>query len=232
MVRSVTFQDHLGGMPEHVYDLSANGSGNVVGWVEWNGGYADIYIAADGGINGYNACRKLFTGCKSMTRVEFNGVFHTDGCVDMKWMFYGCNALQELDVSSFDTSEVTIMQAMFRGCYTLTELDVSNFKTSRVKNFAQMFTACFAIEYLDVSNFDTSRAENLSSMFSACSVLRYVDVSGFDTSKVTTMEQMFNYCYELEDLTLDWDLSSLKNHSLFMCDGKTINGRPWREFFS
>ena len=85
---------------------------------------------------------------------------------------------------------------------------------------------------MDVSNFDTSRAENMSSMFSACSVLRYADVSGFDTSKVTTMEQMFNYCYELEDLTLDWDISSLKNHSLFMCDGKTINGRPWREFFS
>jgi len=231
-VRSVTFQDHLGGAPEHVYNLGADGSNRVIGWCEWNGGYADIYIAAEGGINGYDACRKLFTGCKSMTRVEFNGAFHTEGCFDMKWMFYGCNQLRELDVSSFDTSEVTIMQAMFRGCHNLTELDVSNFETSRVKNFAQMFTSCFRIEYLDLSNFDTSRAENMSSMFCACSVLRSVDVSSFDTSNVTTMEQMFNYCYELEDLSLSWDISSVKIYSLFMCDGKTINGRPWREFFT
>ena len=231
-VRSVTFQDHLGGAPERVINLGADGSDCVVGWVEWSGGSADIYIAAEGGINAYDACRKLFTGCKSMTRVDFNGAFHTDGCLDMKWMFYGCHELRELDVSSFDTSEVTIMQAMFRGCHKLKELDVSNFETSKVKNFAQMFHACFAIEYLDVSNFDTSRADNMGSMFGACSVLRYVDVSGFDMSNVTTVEQMFNYCYALEDLTLDWDLSSLKNHSLFMCDGKTINGRPWREFFS
>ena len=231
-VRSVTFQGHLRGAPDEVYCLGENGTDSVIGWCEQNGGYVDIYIAAEGGINGYNACRKLFAGCSSATRIEFNGAFHTEGCVDMKWMFYGCHSLEELDVSSFDTSEVTIMQAMFRGCHNLTELDVSNFETSQVKNFAQMFTSCFRIEYLDLSNFDTSRAENMNSMFCACSVLRSVDVSSFDTSNVTTMEQMFNYCYELEDLKLSWDISSVRVYALFMCDGKTINGRPWREFFT
>lgn len=230
-VGTVTFLDNLDGMPETVYHLGEGGTDRVVGWTQWNGGYMDIYIAAEGGINASKACKNLFAGCVALRSIDFGGAFHTDGCDNMKWMFYKCYQLRSLDVSGFDTSRVTMMQAMFRECGGLTELDVSTFDTSKVMNMAQMFSTCTSIEYLDLSNFDTSRVENMSQMFSACRSLRSVDVSSFDTSRVYNMEGVFAWCNNLEDMTLAWDVSGVTNYAMFMADGKTINGKPWLQYF-
>ena len=42
----------------------------------------------------------------------------------MSSMFDGCESLQKLDVSNFDTSNVTDMYGMFYNCSSLQELDV------------------------------------------------------------------------------------------------------------
>jgi surface protein len=52
---------------------------------------------------------------------------------DMGSMFYDCNKLTSIDLSSFDTSKVTNMSYMFDSCSSLTTLDLSNFDTSNVK---------------------------------------------------------------------------------------------------
>ena len=49
-------------------------------------------------------------------------------------MFAGCENLQNLDVSNFDTSKVTDMGDMFAGCDKIERLDVSHFDTRMVKN--------------------------------------------------------------------------------------------------
>jgi surface protein len=58
-------------------------------------------------------------------------------------MFRGCRNLKELDVSNWDTSNVTTMESMFDGRYYrycgLTNLDVSNWDTSNVTNMEDMF---------------------------------------------------------------------------------------------
>ena len=43
----------------------------------------------------------------------------------MNWMFYKCSSLQSLDLSGFDTSQVTDMAYMFSGCPKLTALTLS-----------------------------------------------------------------------------------------------------------
>ena len=45
----------------------------------------------------------------------------------MWYMFRECSSLTNLDVSNFDTSQVTNMGNMFSECNSLTNLDVSNF---------------------------------------------------------------------------------------------------------
>ena len=56
-------------------------------------------------------------------------------------MFKNCKSLKEIDVSSFDTSEVTNMNSMFS--YILVkELDLSGFNTLSVTNFDKMFEEC------------------------------------------------------------------------------------------
>lgn len=42
-------------------------------------------------------------------------------------MFERCSSLTSLDVSNFNTSNVTAMSSMFYDCSSLTGLDVSNF---------------------------------------------------------------------------------------------------------
>ncbi len=52
----------------------------------------------------------------------------------MKSMFSNCSKLTTLDVSKFNTSNVTSMLEMFYSCRALTTLNLSNFNTSSVTN--------------------------------------------------------------------------------------------------
>ena len=106
----------------------------------------------------------------------------------MSYMFYSSKATT-LDVSNFDTSNVTNMSNMFRISQART-LDVSNFNTSNVTNISYMFYGSKATT-LDVSNFDTSKVTDMSQMFSE-SQATTLDISNFDTSNVTNMRAMFD----------------------------------------
>ena len=54
-------------------------------------------------------------------------------------MFYGCNSLISLDLSNFNTQNVTNMGCMFYHCNSLKSLDLSNFNTQNVTNMGAMF---------------------------------------------------------------------------------------------
>ena len=72
-------------------------------------------------------------------------------------MFKFCEKFEYLDLSNFDTSEVTNMEAMFGGCYNLKHLKgINQFNTSNVTTMRQMFRECEQLRNLDLSNFDTS----------------------------------------------------------------------------
>jgi len=81
-------------------------------------------------------------------------------------MFSRCSGLTSLDLSNFDTSNVTDMRSMFSRCSGLTSLDLSNFDTSKVTNMFDMFSGCSSLTNLDLSNFDMSKLEYSSDMFS------------------------------------------------------------------
>ena len=128
----------------------------------------------------------------------------------MQNMFNGCQSLTSLDVSNFDTSNVTNMSHMFYNCNKLTSLDVSKWDTSNVTNMSWMFYACYKLTSLDVSNFNTSNVTNIRGLFHDCQSLTSLDVSNFDTSKVTDMTGMFHGCIRITTLDIrKWNTSSL-----------------------
>lgn len=236
----VTFLDTVANAPASSWDVSAAGNGNVLAWVSNTG---SLFIAAEGGINGANACNGLFYEYKNLTSINFNNCFHTEealsmanmfsGCgnlrelhiesfdtssvTDMTNMFYYCKSLTGLDVGGFDTANVTSMSGMFRYCFELASLDVASFNTSRVEDLSGMFAGCHALTYLDLSSFDTSQVTNMASVFDSCSNLAAVELAGFDTSKVTSMNYLFFGCQKLTALGLSsWDTSSVTDmNSLF-----------------
>ena len=140
--------------------------------------------------------------------------FDTSNVTDMFCMFQWCGSLQNLDLSSFDTSNVTNMSSMFGRCGSLQNLDLSNFDTSNVVDMQYLFIGCSNLKNLDLSNFNTSNVTDMSYMFSHSSDLIKLDISSFDSSNVTTMDNMFVGLSNLASLTLGPDWSFLSSNGL------------------
>lgn len=133
------------------------------------------------------------------------------------------------NVSKWVTSAATNMYAML---YSLknTVLDVSNFDTSNVTVFGQMFEQCSNLEQiLGLENFDTSNGIDFCEMFLYCSKLKSLNLSSFDTRKAKdnvtvstnggksrTLYDIFKGCHSLEQITLGENFS-------FNGDGTTTN---------
>ena len=113
--------------------------------------------------------------------------FDTSNVTNMGSMFSGSQATS-LDLSSFDTSNVTDMSAMFWGSQA-TSLDLSSFDTSSVTSMNGMFIDSRATS-LDLSSFNTSNVTDMGNMF-AGSQATLLDLSSFDTSNVKSMYTMF-----------------------------------------
>ena len=134
---------------------------------------------------------------------------------DSDYMFFNCDNLATLDVSKWDTSQVTNMQSMFANCISLTTIDFgSNWNTSKVTNMSDMFSGCINLTTLDVSKLDTSKVTSMDAMFYRCWNLKTLDVSGLDTSQVTNMKCMFFGCNSLTTMDLSgWDTSQVMDMS-------------------
>lgn len=63
----------------------------------------------------------------------------------MNRMFFCCPSLKSLDLSTFDTANVTDMSQMFFSCDSLTSLNVSGFNTSKVTKMDNMFNSCLQL---------------------------------------------------------------------------------------
>ena len=116
----------------------------------------------------------------------------------MYWMFAGSSAL-ELDVSSFDTSNVKVMRGTFMAADATKILGIEKLKTQNVTDMAEMF-ASSKLEEVNVSNFDTSNVKNMNAMFSIITYYGYSQVTNlkkiiglknFNTANVTNMCSMF-----------------------------------------
>ena len=60
-------------------------------------------------------------------------------------MFLGCRFISNLDLSSFNTSNVTTMETMFYGCSKLTTLDLSSFDIGSSVNLGGTFYNCSSL---------------------------------------------------------------------------------------
>ena len=127
-------------------DIIASGRDNNITWViDSNGkltvsGTGDfsspVWEFDDYNFNyNYNA-NLWYVYCDQITSAELNVTGMTNAC----GMFKGCSSLTSVDVSGFDTSNVTSLESMFSGCSSLTSLDVSGFDTSKVTDISVCYT--------------------------------------------------------------------------------------------
>ena len=135
----------------------------------------------------------------------------TENFVELVWnnsinnsrnMFYECSDIIEIDMSNFDTSQITMMLYMFDGCSSLKFLNLSNFNTSQVESMYSMFHGCSLLTSLNLSSFNTSQVTTMAHMFHGCSSLISLNLSNFNNSNVQSMESMFHSCINLQYINL------------------------------
>ena len=125
---------------------------------------------------------------------------------DCSYMFYKCNNLITIDLSSLDTNFVTNMKSMFYECINLENINLSNFVTKNVENMEEMFAFCSKLETIDLSSFDTKHVSNMQWMFYGCQKLgNKLDLSSFRCDEFTSTGGMFCCCYNLKKIKFNDD---------------------------
>ena len=147
----------------------------------------------------------------------------TSNVTNMSNTFSHCELLASVDVSKWNTSKVTNMEGMFVDCNLLASVDVNKWNTSKVTDMASMFSSCGTLRSIDVSKWNTSNVTDISGMFFGCGSLHSVDITGWDTSKVTSMDRMFFNCSSLTTITGVLDFKNCTEYygTFFGCNNLT-----------
>lgn len=147
--------------------------------------------------------RYLFSSCQSLESLDLSG-FNTENVTSMASMFSQCSSLRSLDLSSFNTSKVIGMNLMFFNCTNLESIDLSSFETENLQQMPHMFYSCTKLEKLDLSSFATPNMTSMLSAFQNCKNLKTIYVtSAFTTDKVTDGRTAFAGCVNLPNYTTD-----------------------------
>ena len=167
-------------------------------------------------------CSFMFCECNNITDIDLSS-FDTKNVTNMSHMFRYCENLTNLNLSSFDTKNVTNMKNMFYNCEKITNLNLSSFDTKKVTNMSHMFRYCEKITNLNLSSFDTKNVTNMSHMFYNCEKITNLNISSFDTKNVTNMSHMFYNCEKITNLNLSsFDTKNVTNMSHMFWNCKNI----------
>ena len=149
----------------------------------------------------------MFLVCSGLTSLDLSH-FNTQNVTEMGAMFANCSGLTSLNLKNFNTQNVTAMYGMFQRCSGLTSLDLLHFNTQNVTDMRGMFWGCSGLTSLDLLHFNTQNVTYMSEMFSGCSGLTSLDLSHFNTQNVTDMRYMFYGCSAL---------TTIKCHEAWQC---------------
>ncbi|MDR0854663.1 MAG: BspA family leucine-rich repeat surface protein [Clostridiales Family XIII bacterium] len=187
-----------------------------------SGGYT-LYLGGFGGVrmSDFDGTTMQFRGFDYLTESFDFTNFYTDRAKNMDYMFYGVNihGLEDADLSTLNTSNVTSMMYMFYNTMQTTgvdddddylDLDLTGFDTKNVKTFNGMFSIYTYsgrdsfIRSIDLSNFDMSSAEDLTRMFEECENLETLKINNWYFTKPVNMYYMFKSCRSLDFSDIDF----------------------------
>ena len=108
----------------------------------------------------------MFQGCHEIEYLDLSN-FNTKEVEEMDQMFCSCFQLKEIKVlNAFNTSKVENMDVMFQGCKKIKYLNLTNFDTYNVTSMQYMFACCYSLkEIKGINHFNTSKVKNMKAMF-------------------------------------------------------------------
>ena len=145
------------------------------------------------------------------------------------YMFYRMFDLEDIDISTINTSRTTSMGGIFENCIKLKSINLSNFDTQYVNSMWYMFSRCESLETLDISSFDMSSVSNATNMFTNVSALEQLKTpkvisSGLTITLPTTMyDENGNAYTELDSTTPTEEWLRVSYIVTFDMNGNTRN---------
>ena len=133
---------------------------------------------------------------------------------DLSGVFARLNKVEVVDISGWDTSNVTTMEDMFRKCSKLKNIiGIENLDVSKLKNANSMFYMCENLVELDLTNWNTISLENMSYMFYNCSNLKIIkNIENWQLPNIQDVSYMFYECTKLDVDLSNWDLRNIKKY--------------------
>lgn len=142
----------------------------------------------------------MFYKCFKLNNLKFGDGFIVDKVNYMSGVFMQCNSLTSLDLSSWNTSNVTAMNSMFNKCSGLINIYVSNlWNTNIVSNSTSMFAQCFSL-----SNFNSAVIDKTNAHYNAGGYLTYKPLALLTppTTGPASDSATWNFSTEFNTLTL------------------------------
>ena len=158
------------------YDM--NTRGNTPGWISKNGSITSVVFDPSFADARPTCCRYWF-GLYNLNNITGLEYLNTSAVTDMVNMFIQC-PLEHIDVSHFNTENVTSMTGMFSLCTNLKDIDLSSFDTSSVtdpnEGFVSMFYGCSSLTNLNLGSFTFNSSANTKTMLGSCSSLQSLTI--------------------------------------------------------
>lgn len=195
--RSV-FPPTAGDNPVHLEDDGTSDT-EILGWFDPASETFYYYSEADK-VELHSDSSNMFLDMVNLADIDLSG-FDTRDVTNMQNMFRNI-AVTSLDLSGFNTENVTDMTGMFCDVDNLTSLDLTPLNTSNVTDMHYMFTNMSSLTSLNLSRMNTSKVTNMTGMFWRVKNLPTLDLSRFDTRNVTDMSNMFLFAEKITNLDL------------------------------
>ena len=145
-------------------------------------------------------CSFMFSGCNNIKSIDLTH-FDSSNVTNMSYMFSRCHYIEEINLDKIKTDNVVDMSYMFNKCSNLKQIKFSpSINTKNIQNMQCMFQSCQNLCEIYFYNFQTNNVVNMRGLFSECYKLKSVNLNSFNTSKVEDMSYMFNKCTSLETI--------------------------------
>ena len=135
------------------------------------------------------------------------------GLNDLLGVFFKLYNMEYVDISGWDTSNVTTMADMFYYCTKLKKIiGIENLDVSKLRCTNSMFYGCENLVELDLTNWNTISLENMSYMFYNCSNLKIIkNIENWQLPNIMDVSYMFHNCVKLDVDLSNWDLTNIKD---------------------
>lgn len=151
-----------------------------------------------------HSLQSFFSLDKKLKSIEGLNKFDTSSVTSMGAMFYD-TALESIDISSFDMTNVQVVDSIFAATPNLKSIDVTPFKDSKLTSFNAVFYKSGVKEIKGLTLLDTSNIVSSSATFASTPNLTSLDISNWNMSNNKDISTMFMDARSLSRTTIKAD---------------------------